>query len=47
LFIETNLELALFVMLHLSAIALFSFFILVCRQHTVLQTKARTVPGMD
>ncbi len=39
LFIQTNLELALFVMLHLSAIALVSFLMLVARQHANLQKK--------
>jgi hypothetical protein len=39
LFIQTNLELALFVMLHLAAIALISFLMLVARQHTNLHKK--------
>jgi hypothetical protein len=39
LFIQTNLELALFVMLHLSAIVVISFLMLVSRQHSNLQKK--------
>ena len=38
-FIETDLELALFVMLHLSAIALVSFLVLVSRQHKMSQAR--------
>jgi hypothetical protein len=38
LFIKTDLELALFVMLHLSTLALLSFLVLVCRQHTILHS---------
>jgi hypothetical protein len=38
LFIQTDLELALFVMLHLSAIALVSFFMLVAKQYARSQT---------
>lgn len=44
LFIETDLELALFVLIHLSAIALLSFLLLVARQHTVSQAR-QTGPG--
>lgn len=40
LFIETDLELALFVLLHLSAIACISFAMLVARHQTVLNRKA-------
>jgi hypothetical protein len=39
LFIQTNLELALFVMLHLAAIAVISFLIVLARQHANLQKK--------
>lgn len=39
LFIQTNLELALFVMLHWAAIALISFLVFVARQHSLLQKK--------
>ena len=43
-FIETDLELALFVMLHLSAIALVSFLVLVSRQHKMSQAR-QTLPN--
>lgn len=39
LFIQTNLELALFVMLHLSAIAVIAFLMVVARQHKNQQKK--------
>jgi hypothetical protein len=42
LFIQTDLELALFVMLHLSTIALILFLALVARQHVVFQTVVKT-----
>jgi hypothetical protein len=41
LFIETNLELALFAMIHLSAIALVSFLALVSWQHAIYQVHQR------
>jgi hypothetical protein len=40
LFIDTDLELAVFVLLHLSAIAWVSFTVLVARQHTILKTSS-------
>jgi hypothetical protein len=44
LFIKTDLELALFVMLHLSAIALISFLVLVARQQAI-SVRQQTVPS--
>lgn len=45
LFIQTNLELALFVMLHLSAIAVLAFLMFVARQHENLQKKSVVMSG--
>lgn len=45
LFIETNLELALFVMLHLSAIAVIAFLVVVARQHENQQKKSVVMSG--
>jgi hypothetical protein len=45
LFVQTNLDLALFVMLHLAAIAMLSFLVIVSRQHAVYQARHKAVPS--